>query len=497
MRNKILIIEDDPRQVVFLQDIVEYLGHQALIARDGMEGLEKAKDERPNLIILDIGMPEMDGFKVCEIIRRDALIRDTPILILTAKTHPEDKARGFGVGADGYLTKPYDVTELEKHIEVLLRRTSRPPFPQFSDSCKLYLTCEPGHPIQLRGQGTYTFRGNSQNPLDIDPNIYARHGQNAYQDQQWRFNTKETGKRIYDKIFIEHPRILSVYKEASATVRKSDKLKLYFESSLNFFRVPVEFLFEAHGPGDYLVFKHPITRFIMDISPQNSPLSPDFFNNLWKKKEKLKILLIASNTRPPLQYIDEEVLSLNETLQECLEAKEIPYHIEYIPTEEATFNLVTDKLKKCPYHILHYAGHGTYKELSPERSYLQFWSRENRQGNLDRLNVPALNLLLRNSNLRFVYLSCCQGAETAGGPQLLDDDFPGLVYGIVQAGIASVLGFRWEVSDESAKKLALSFYRSLFTHGDLDLALFEARREIAIRNKDDKTWMSPVLIIQE
>ena len=81
--------------------------------------------------------------------------------------------------------------------------------------------------------------------------------------------------------------------------------------------------------------------------------------------------------------------------------------------------------------------------------------------------------------------------------QLLDNDFPGLTYGIAQAGIPAVLGFRWKVSDESAKELALSFYKSLFRHGDLNLALFEARKKIAIKNRDDQTWMSPVLIVQE
>jgi len=114
-----------------------------------------------------------------------------------------------------------------------------------------------------------------------------------------------------------------------------------------------------------------------------------------------------------------------------------------------------------------------------------------------RLRVTALNGLLRDSNLRFVYLSGCLGAVTAGSAQMLDNDFPGLIYGIAQAGIPSVLGFRWEISDKGAEELALSFYKHLFAHGDPALALYNARREIATNNRVDPTWMSPVLIVQE
>ncbi len=290
---------------------------------------------------------------------------------------------------------------------------------------------------------------------------------------------------------------MAAYHTAKAEVSKTYYLDLCFESFLDFFTVPVEFLFEDIALGDYLVLKHPITRFIMGVAPQNPSLSPIFFNNLCNDGEILRILLIASNTEPPLQHVDDEVLSLKNFLGESLKAKNIPYEIEYIPTERATFDLVTDKLKECRYHILHYAGHGSYREQRPENSYLQFWSGENRQGEVRRLQVTALNILLTNSNLRFVYLSSCLGAVTAGSAQMLDNDFPGLVYGIAQAGIPSVLGFRWEISDKGAKELALSFYKYLFAHGDLALALYNARREIAANNRDDPTWMSPVLIVQE
>ena len=496
----ILIIENDVRQVVFLEDIVKGLGHQALIARNGIEGLEKARDEQPDLIILDIRMPGMDGFEVCKRIRQDASIGNTAILMLTAMTRPEDRARGFDMGADDCLIKPYGSVELEGKITALLR--SRPPFQQSGDIRKVSLTCRPDQRISVKSNG---FRIDSRNILTIDPIRYARYSQNAYQPPQnnaypvgdWRFRTQDAGRQIYQKIFKEHDTILITYHTAKAKVSKTYYLKLCFESFLDFFTVPVEFLFEDIALGDYLVLKHPITRFIMGVAPQRPCLSPTFFNDLWRNRERLKILLIASNTEPPLQHVDDEVLSLKNFLGNCLKAKNIPYKIEYIPTERATFDLVTDKLKECRYHILHYAGHGSYRELSPEQSYLQFWSEENHRGEVKRLKVTNLNGLLGNSNLRFVYLSSCLGAVTAGSAQMLDNDFPGLIYGIAQAGIPSVLGFRWEISDQGAKKLALSFYKYLFEHGDPALALYNARMEIATNNIDDPTWMSPVLIVQE
>lgn len=502
---KILIIEDDFKQVVFLQDIVECrCRHRASIARSGEEGLQKAKNERPDLIILDIMMPGMDGFEVCEEIRKDPSISGTPILMLTAETRSEYLKKAFGVGVNDYLRKPYDLLELETRIETLLKRnseTSKPPFPQDNDICNLYLTCKPGQQIHVMGQGIFVCSNHSENLLNIDPDVYARHALNAYRAEKWRFNTKETGKDIYRRLFSDHPIIIDAYAHASAKVDgeklDSERLRLSFESSTDFYRVPVEFLFDDINLGDYVVHHHPISRFITGVHRQNAPISPMFLNKLWRNMETLKILLIASNTEPTLQYVDEEVLSLKEILHECLEAKEILHHIEYIPSEKATTELVMSTLKKCPYHILHYSGHGGYKEVAPEKSYLQFWSDENCQGDVETINISALNLLLRNSDLRFVYLNCCSGAETAGDVQLLDNDFPGLAYGIAQAGIPAVLGFRWKVSDESAKELALSFYKSLFRHGDLNLALFEARKKIAIENRDDQTWMSPVLIVQD
>lgn len=498
MSKKILVVEDNHKQVINLKDIIEKrLQYQAIIAYNGKEGLSKAKNEKPDLIILDIGLPEMDGMKVCEEIRKDNSIKITPIIMLTGINDPRNRETSFELGADDYLLKPYDLKELEQRIKALLRRSEKPPFYPPPDICKIDLSCEDKHPIRVRTQGEYICRTVSKDLLHIDSEILSRESQNIQQSQQWRFYTKETGKRIYQNIFNRHTKINNVYKKSSIKVKKTFKVKLCFESSKEFFRVPVEFLFDDDELHDYLVLNHPISRFLTDVTPQNPPLSTAFFNNLWQNREQLRILLIASNTEPPLPHIDNEILSLQENLIKYLKEKEIPHHIDTITSEKATLDFVKAKLNQCNYHMLHYAGHGDYRERSPERSCIQFWSNENRSGKVERLDANSLNLLLKNSNLRFVYLSCCQSSQCSGNTRLLDDDFPGLTYSIAQAGIPSVLGFRWDVKDESAKNLSLYFYKSLFQQGNLDMALYEARKEIATINRDDQTWISPVLIVQE
>jgi CHAT domain-containing protein len=158
---------------------------------------------------------------------------------------------------------------------------------------------------------------------------------------------------------------------------------------------------------------------------------------------------------------------------------------------------VKAKLRECKYHILHYAGHGSYNELSPEKSCLYFWEKENRQGQVRQMRTSELKLLVENSALRFVYLSCCSSFQSGNAGQLLENDFLGVADGLVYAGVPAVLGFRWPIHDEGAKCLALAFYQSLFEQGNLDAALLHARREIAMADKDDQTWISPVLIVQK
>lgn len=123
-KKRILVVEDDPHVVIFVTDTLEYMGFEVLIARNGLAGLEKAVKEKPNLLILDVMMPEMDGYEVCRRLKSEPKTRNLPILMLTAKGQIQDKVKGLDIGADDYLAKPYDKEEFESRVKALIRRTS-------------------------------------------------------------------------------------------------------------------------------------------------------------------------------------------------------------------------------------------------------------------------------------------------------------------------------------------------------------------------------------
>lgn len=119
--SRILLVEDNPDLAFGVRNNLEIEGHHVEVAADGRTGLERALAERFDLVILDIMLPGLDGFRVLRTMRE----RDhrTPVLILTARGQEEDKVRGLRLGADDYVTKPFGVLELLARVEALLRRT--------------------------------------------------------------------------------------------------------------------------------------------------------------------------------------------------------------------------------------------------------------------------------------------------------------------------------------------------------------------------------------
>jgi DNA-binding response OmpR family regulator len=496
-RFKILVVEDDPDIVIFVTDCLEYLGFQVLNARNGIEGLKKAREEKPNLLILDVMMPEMDGYEVCHKLKSDPETWQMPILMLTAKGQLQDKVKGLDIGADDYLAKPYQKAELEARVKALLRRSiSPPPFAVTLSDSILSISCRPMHQLNVRVSGVVAFNATSRGVFDIDIDAYARQGDNTPL-LDWRFNSKQWGKQLYQQTFISHPEVLGNYNQALGEVEEEERLRLRIESPRDFLRVPWEFLFDGvNEGGDYLVLRHPLARSITGVHVKQMLLSPSFFNDLWAKGDELRILLIASNTRPDIPGVDQEIKTLDNSLKTMFEERGISTQVTTIPTKRATYETVRKALHKCEYHIVHYAGHGTYDKWSSENSYLSFWEKGNRRGAVKKMPISELQMLLRGSDLRFAYLSCCLGTKTGEPAKLLDDDFLGIADGLVHARVPSVLGFRWPVSDKGANELALAFYKSLANQGKIDTALLHARCEVAARNRDDITWLSPILIMQ-
>lgn len=118
---RILVAEDESEIAIGLRDNLEFEGHQVILAADGEAALQAATQQRPDLVLLDLMMPKMDGLEVCRRIREAGFM--IPILMLTAKSQEIDIVRGLEVGADDYITKPFSVRELLARIKAALRRT--------------------------------------------------------------------------------------------------------------------------------------------------------------------------------------------------------------------------------------------------------------------------------------------------------------------------------------------------------------------------------------
>ena len=121
--SRLLIIEDEPAMRTALQDCLVAAGYRVLLASDGQAGLNKALKEQPDLILLDVMLPKLDGLTVCQSLRRGQF--SGPILMLTARGQIEDRVQGLDAGADDYLIKPFSTEELLARVRALLRRTER------------------------------------------------------------------------------------------------------------------------------------------------------------------------------------------------------------------------------------------------------------------------------------------------------------------------------------------------------------------------------------
>ncbi|HSK19985.1 MAG TPA: response regulator transcription factor [Longimicrobiales bacterium] len=120
---RILIVEDNPDLAFGLRNNLEIEGYDISVAEDGLAGLREARSSRPDLIILDLMMPGLDGYRVLRTLRDEG--NSTPVLILSAKGEEADKVRGFRMGADDFVTKPFSLLELLARVEALLRRSSQ------------------------------------------------------------------------------------------------------------------------------------------------------------------------------------------------------------------------------------------------------------------------------------------------------------------------------------------------------------------------------------
>lgn len=120
MATRILIADDEPNILLSLEYLMKREGYEVLLARDGHEALLALQRERPRLVLLDVMMPGRSGFEVCQALRADESLRDTLVLMLTAKGRDTDVAKGLAMGADAYMTKPFSTKELAQKVREML-----------------------------------------------------------------------------------------------------------------------------------------------------------------------------------------------------------------------------------------------------------------------------------------------------------------------------------------------------------------------------------------
>jgi CheY-like chemotaxis protein len=122
---KILVVDDEEHIVMILKDSLEFSGFQVVTAYNGVEALERVAEDKPDLIVLDIGMPKLDGWEVCRRLKASDQTKDLPIIILTAYAQTSDQRKGAQLGADRFVTKPCDLTYLVEEINTLLANKTK------------------------------------------------------------------------------------------------------------------------------------------------------------------------------------------------------------------------------------------------------------------------------------------------------------------------------------------------------------------------------------
>jgi DNA-binding response OmpR family regulator len=152
VRSKILVVDDEPEAVELVEFNLKQASFAVMTAADGAEALQKARATPPDLIVLDLMLPEISGLEVCKMLRRDAATATIPIIMLTAKAAEIYRVLGLDLGADDYITKPFSPRELVLRIQKLLQRGQTPPETQETLRFGDLLIDNPRHIVSWRGK---------------------------------------------------------------------------------------------------------------------------------------------------------------------------------------------------------------------------------------------------------------------------------------------------------------------------------------------------------
>lgn len=301
----------------------------------------------------------------------------------------------------------------------------------------------------------------------------------------WREQARREGSLLFEKFFEDLPDLMQKFGMARQATGDGANLQLLFEGPRNLLGMPYELLHD----GQPLVVRYALARQVTGV-PARGLGFRDLLTALRKQKQKLRILLISCESNGIKS--DKETADLALQLKGQLDALRVDHEIKRVPTAEADRATVEKLLTRCPYHVVHYAGHGYFDAEKPEQSALLL---KGKKGD-EILTALTLGQRLQGSQTILCYLSCCVGAAVGGAQLLGANQYLGLLDAVAQAGVPVALGYRWYVKDSSARQFALDFYKSLFETQSPPQAALHARREAYLRDADDETWTSPILIAQ-
>lgn len=489
-----VLIEDNPRIIPTIERKLKELG--CIMVGDSPtseEGFELIKKYKPQLVIIDLHLKdgERKGLKVAHKIR--AQFPEMVIIIITASRISPDEIYNNPARINHFVKKSAgtDSASLFAVIKSHLSRISFPIIPADQNK-KLTIRLIPNQPIQIII--------NNQTPNITQKNYQFDAVEGAIDTQELRWITANSnamqktfreGKRIYEKLFKGYEEIYNSYLQTKTL--KSKQLHLGIASDRGLFSFPFGLM---HDGTQYLALKHPFQRILSgNLNRNRQGITPSlFYENSRNPDKAIRILLIASDTGN-IPGVDEEVKALAKGFRQKLRYN-LTFYVKTLSTEEADYNSVINELESKSYDILHYAGHGKYDNNQTDNCSISFWEEKYRKGRIRELKAQQLSALAADSDLKFVYLSCCAGGQAGDYHKLIDNNFLGLTESLLIAGVPAVLGYRWPVSDKNAIGLAKGFYSSLLQHCHLDRALYDARRSIYYGEHNPIDGLSPILWVQ-
>jgi DNA-binding response OmpR family regulator len=341
---------------------------------------------------------------------------------------------------------------------------------------------------ELAGPGIKTYY-RSSHPRPFDANDWSRRVDNlqlqiqAPQLGDWRKEARSIGQAIH-KAIQDEPEIFQALTVAQMGKRVGD-LWLEWRGTASSLSIPFELLHQH----EFIAQKYLVTRRVDNIPAygERTQAWREFMSRFEHGSKELRILLVVDG-RSDLPSARAEGEELQGALKSILPIFGIKPNIKMLLGYETLHSNVVKAFREHSPHIFHYAGHSDFDSNTPEKSPLLLADRD--------LETSALKTLAEDApELRLAFLSSCLSAR-AGAPGY--GDFHGFFETLTQVGVPTVLGYRWEVNDSSAKALALSFYRNLWLTLCPAEALWQARREFTFQSQglNDETWASLVLLMQ-